>query len=65
VTDWFRCNDCKKVLPLLNGTEQKCPSCGGTHGEVLSQDRVRDGFEAGTYFNIDPRTGKRSRKKPR
>ena len=65
MTDWFRCNDCNKVISLLGSTEEKCPSCGGSRGEVVSQEHMKEGFEAGVYFNIDPRTGKRIAKKPR
>jgi hypothetical protein len=65
MVDWFRCNDCKKAFPLLGNAEAKCSSCGGSRGEVVSQEHIREGTQAGAYFNIDPRTGKPSRKKPR
>ena len=33
--------------------------------QVISAERVKETFGQGTYFNIDPKTGKRSKKKPR
>lgn len=62
---FFNCFDCMKVMPLIGTTEKKCPSCGGTNGEALSRQRVDEGLEAGVFFNIDPRTGKRAKKKRR
>lgn len=56
---FFRCNPCHKVFPLIDKTKNNCPSCGGTDGEVMSSERFREGFNAGTYFNIDPKTGRR------
>jgi hypothetical protein len=64
MVDWFRCIDCKIIFVLLESTENKCPSCGGTHGEVVSQEHVKEGVKAGTYFGR-LRIGKQSQKKSR
>jgi hypothetical protein len=61
MVDWFRCNKCKKLFALMPGTPEKCLSCDGTSGEVISGKHVKEGVEAGTYFKL----GKRSKKKPR
>jgi hypothetical protein len=63
MTDWFRCNSCKRLFALIHGPTKTCPSCGGSSGETVSGEHVGEGVEAGAYFNIDPRTGKRSKKK--
>lgn len=62
---FFHCFSCLKVQPLAGSSdaEKKCPSCGGTNGEVLSADRVKSGMDAGVFYNIDPKTGGRAKKK--
>ena len=63
---YYRCNTCNKVFGTAKKIENnKCPSCGGTNGEILSKETVRDGMERGTYFFIDPATGKGAKKKRR
>lgn len=62
---FFHCMSCRKVVPLLESAERKCSSCGGLNGEVLSRERVEEGLEVGVFYNIDPRTGKRAKKKCR
>ena len=59
----YECLDCKRVFMALTGDEKKCPRCGGTSGRVVSHENLEKGFEAGAYYNIDPATGKRSKKK--
>jgi predicted nucleic acid-binding Zn ribbon protein len=61
----YSCFKCHIVVPLLDGAKEQCPRCGGTNGEVLSQERVSEGFKAGTYFNIDSKTGGPAKEKPR
>jgi hypothetical protein len=63
MAEWYHCFTCRKVTPLLGTTEKKCPICNGTNGEVLSQERFKAGFDAGVYYNIDPATGKRAKKR--
>jgi rRNA maturation endonuclease Nob1 len=64
VANSYHCFACKKVLMILGDTDQtRCPSCGGTRGELLTQEQVKEGMERGTYFNIDPRKGKRAKNK--
>lgn len=60
---YYRCFSCEKVFPLMGENENKCPSCEGANGEVISAERVKEGMEAGVYYNIDPKTGKRAKKK--
>jgi DNA-directed RNA polymerase subunit RPC12/RpoP len=62
MTQSFSCFACQKVFPILSEENGKCPSCGSADGEILSPERVREGMQAGVYFNIDPKTGKH--KKP-
>jgi len=45
-------------------SKDKCSTCGGTNGHVISRERVDEDLEAGVYFNIGQKTGKRA-KKPR
>jgi len=61
MTEYYHCFNCKKVTPLFGNTEKKCPSCGGASGEALSQERFAEGLKAGTFFNSDPATGKRTK----
>jgi Zn finger protein HypA/HybF involved in hydrogenase expression len=65
MTDWFSCNDCKRAFRLLDDKGTKCPSCGGSNGELLTREQMKKGVEAGAYLSIDLRTGKGSKKKPR
>jgi hypothetical protein len=62
---WFDCFGCHKVLPLDDSTDPKCSSCGSHNGDVLSPGRFKEGSKAGVSYNIDPRTGKRAKKKKR
>jgi len=62
MVNWFSCFDCQKVMPVTIDAI-KCISCGSTRGELLPPERVKEGFEAGAYFNIDPKTGKRAKHK--
>jgi hypothetical protein len=63
MTQWFECFDCRKVGPILSGAETKCAACGSVNGEILSAERFKEGFDAGVYFNIDPRTGKPAKRR--
>ena len=65
MAEFFNCFGCSKVAPLIGNVERKCPSCGSTNGEVISQERFNAGFKAGAFYNIDPRTGGRAKKKRR
>ena len=65
MTDWYICNNCKIAFALFDGTEKRCSSCGKSGGEIISREQMKEGVEAGTYHNIDLRTGKRSKKRPR
>jgi hypothetical protein len=66
MANWFHCFQCRSVHPLLGEKqeerERKCSTCGSTNVEVISQQRFQEGFEAGVFFNIDPKTGKRTKK---
>lgn len=65
MAEFYNCFNCHKVMPLLGADEKKCPSCGSTNGEVISAQRFEEGFKAGVFYNIDPRTGKRAKNKRR
>jgi hypothetical protein len=65
MTEYYECFSCGKVIPLIGSEERKCPSCSGTNGEILSQERFDEGFKAGTYYNIDLRTGRQAKTKRR
>ena len=58
---FYECFTCRKVL--FTDKADKCPSCGGTNGQEIPDELVSKGMEAGTYFNIDPTTGGRAKKK--
>lgn len=65
----FQCFHCHRVIPLLNeemtstAQQGKCPSCGGRNGQIISSDRVKEGLDAGVFYNIDPKTGGPAKKK--
>jgi len=61
--NYYQCFSCKMAFPLTREGDPKCPSCGKNHGEVLSPERFAQGMESGVIFNIDPRTGKRAKKR--
>ena len=65
MAEYYNCFSCRKVTVLLGTTERKCPLCGSTNGETISQERFDEGFKAGAIFNIDPRTGGPAKKKRR
>lgn len=46
-------------------TTTTCPRCGSTNGEFVTGEQVRERMALGVYFNIDPRTGKRAKKRKR
>lgn len=54
---YFNCFGCKKVVPLVETTGDKCPTCGSGNGEIISHQRVGEGLKSGAIFNIAPRTG--------
>lgn len=62
---FYNCFNCHKVMALIGTTENKCTSCGSANGEVLTDEQFDKGFKAGTYYNIDLKTGKRAKKKRR
>jgi hypothetical protein len=63
MTEFYYCFKCRKPTLLIAPAKRKCPSCGDEGGEVISQERFEEGFKAGVYYNIDPNTGKRAKKK--
>lgn len=61
----FNCFDCKRLYAMVPDDTKACPSCASTNGEVLSPERVQEGLATGVFYNIDPKTGRRSKKSPR
>lgn len=60
---FFNCFNCHKIAPLIETPERKCSLCGSANGEVLNAERVKEGLEAGVFYNIDPKTGRRAKKR--
>ncbi len=62
---FYRCfnADCQKITPLFDTSGKSCPFCGSKNGKIISKERVEEGLEAGVFFNIDPLTGKRAKRK--
>jgi len=62
---------CSKAYPLLDkkalalARAGTCSPCGGQNGQIVSQERFEEGQKAGVYCDLDPRTGKPSKKKRR
>jgi RNA polymerase subunit RPABC4/transcription elongation factor Spt4 len=63
MTAHYSCFTCRNVSVLVSTAEKKCPLCGSSNGEVLSKERFEEGLKSGAVFNIDPRTGKRAKKR--
>jgi DNA-directed RNA polymerase subunit RPC12/RpoP len=69
MADWYRCFSCQRAYPLLNeeskrlAQENTCTSCGKGNGTIISWERVKEDLEAGAYYDIDPKTGGRAKKK--
>jgi hypothetical protein len=60
-----QCFSCDKISWFGAGQDEtKCPKCGGAI-QLLSGRQVHDGLEAGVYYSIDPKTGKRAKRKKR
>lgn len=63
---FYECFACRKVSMFSEHDDQtECPTCGGTSIQLLSKQHVREGKESGVYFNIDPKTGGRAKRKKR
>ena len=52
-------------IAIIDGADQQCLSCGSTDGEILSPERVKEGFDAGAYHNFDLATGGPAKRKRR
>jgi DNA-directed RNA polymerase subunit RPC12/RpoP len=61
----FQCFACQKVSIMVAEDTDACPTCGSKNGEVISNERLKEGMKAGAIWNIDPRTGKRAKPKKR
>ncbi|MBU0945527.1 MAG: hypothetical protein KJ804_09175 [Proteobacteria bacterium] len=59
----YNCFDCSKVTPFFGKDEEQCPLCGSKNGEIISNERMKEGMDSGVFYNIDPKTGKRVKKK--
>jgi phage FluMu protein Com len=59
MSDFYRCFKCNSVVSHIASSKKKCPSCGSTKGEVLSQDRFNEGFTTGVFIKTGPKIGKR------
>lgn len=53
--EFFDCQDCNKVALLSYAqTEYKCPGCGSTNGQVISNDELERRIDEGdVFFLID------------
>jgi hypothetical protein len=71
MADFYNCFACGRVLPLMNDRDRQaaekgtCPSCGEPGGEILSQAQFNERIEVGAIHNIDIKTGKPAKKRPR
>jgi predicted nucleic acid-binding Zn-ribbon protein len=64
MTDWHRCRKCGQLAAILDPqVAAECGACGSKDAEIVPADQVKKGLEAGAYYNIDPRTGGRAKKK--
>jgi hypothetical protein len=61
MVDWLSCSKCKTLVALVNGPQMNCSACGSP-GEIVSKEHVKEGVEAGAYYNLA--TGKGSKKRP-
>lgn len=59
----YHCFSCRKVAILVAADTKECPACGSTNGELIDNNRLREGIDSGVFYNIDPGTGKRLKKK--
>jgi hypothetical protein len=60
---YYECFDCRQAFPMLGTSKIKC-LCGSTNGRKVPDEQFEKGFEHGLYYNIDPQTGKRTKKRP-
>lgn len=62
--DYWSCFTCKTVVPRMDPEAAKlCTTCGTSRGELLTNEHFQKGFDHGTYFNIDLKTGGRAKPK--
>ena len=59
---YFNCFDCRKVVPTRGAKADMCPLCQSCNGNVVDSAHLKDGMDAGAFFNIDPSSGKRLKK---
>ena len=64
---FFECFDCTKVSPVMSADADTnvCPGCGSPNGRRVERSQFDKAYEAGTYYDIDPKTGGRAKKKRR
>lgn len=63
---FFQCFNCRKVFPLFEVNEKTiCPFCESVKVEAVSREEFDTKHKAGVFFNIDPKTGERAKKKKR
>jgi ribosomal protein L40E len=61
----FECFACRRVSAMLPDDTTKCPNCGSTNGQLISKERLKEGVDAGAFWNIDPNTGGPAKRKKR
>jgi Zn finger protein HypA/HybF involved in hydrogenase expression len=49
----FKCFSCHKVTPFFESTLKKCPHCGSTNGEVISNERLKEGLKDDDWGRIE------------
>lgn len=65
MADWFKCSSCPYLHMLTDDMSRTiCIECGKP-GRVIPQDQIDEGMKSGVYYNIDPKTGGRAKKKRR
>lgn len=65
MADFFQCNSCHRVTPLLQSQEKKCPLCDSTNGDIRSASQIDEMMKAGAVWNVDPKTGDPAKKRKR
>lgn len=65
MADFFQCNSCHRVAPLLQSQEKKCPLCGSTNGDIRTASQIDEMIKAGAVWNVDPKIGGPAKKRRR
>jgi rRNA maturation endonuclease Nob1 len=58
----YECFDCRRVFMALQEKPEKCPRCGKTTGQIVTDEHLEKAFKSGLYYNDKPGSGRSKRR---